>query len=530
MGVNKNEDLEKLLCGLIPGYAAAESKEDACKAFLEWVPNDVNEELEHMDLEQAYRFITGSRFEELLHHGTTQIAAGTFQSHYKIYALSDEQLRLLVLNPKRYFSGYNIGLKPLLLKLFKNAIQKNKLTESQAFMKSVETYNKLFHKLDKLFEQDQTDFSVKMPPKQSTDFEVLSTMRFKETARLMKKLKRRLQQDLDTQVAEINKKFAFSNVYEVFLEEKSRTVAPDTIKKNYRFAKKLLIYAIGDIDVRKFTKDKATLLKSIIMERPGLRSQGKKLSVTRVNIIVNCYKVFMDWFLAHHDIELSNPFENLTIEENERTQRFERMPFELNELKLILNYQFTRTNEISKSRDAAKWVPKIGYYLGMRLEEICGLLCSEVKEKDGIFCIELQRNRVKTKASCRTIPIHKRLIELGLIDYINSRKRARQRHVFDQRSDTSTSLSEIISKWFNRSILPRLLPDCKENFAKHATKKDFHSFRTTFINQLHKEGCQLEHIQLLVGHVNKTVTINHYTVDSVKLKILRDVVNTIPEV
>ena len=67
------------------------------------------------------------------------------------------------------------------------------------------------------------------------------------------------------------------------------------------------------------------------------------------------------------------------------------------------------------------WIPLIGIYTGMRLNEICQLYVDDVKYLNRIWYFRLTNERsdqsLKNKQSKRLVPIHPKLIELGFIDF-----------------------------------------------------------------------------------------------------------------
>lgn len=69
-----------------------------------------------------------------------------------------------------------------------------------------------------------------------------------------------------------------------------------------------------------------------------------------------------------------------------------------------------------KPRRHRFWMPLIGLYSGMRLREICQLKAGDVLEDDGVWVLDI-KERVKTRSSVRKVPVHKVLIDLGLLEY-----------------------------------------------------------------------------------------------------------------
>jgi integrase len=72
---------------------------------------------------------------------------------------------------------------------------------------------------------------------------------------------------------------------------------------------------------------------------------------------------------------------------------------------------------------ARRWVPWICAYTGARVNEITCLLPSDFGRIDGFECIVLRAVTTKGNVS-RTIPLHDHLVEQGLLDYVEERRKA----------------------------------------------------------------------------------------------------------
>ena len=77
--------------------------------------------------------------------------------------------------------------------------------------------------------------------------------------------------------------------------------------------------------------------------------------------------------------------------------------------------------------DSHYFVPLIGWYTGMRRDEICGLELDDIVLQDGFWHFDVRENDVralKTIRSKRLIPLAQELILLGLPDYIGALREA----------------------------------------------------------------------------------------------------------
>jgi integrase len=149
-------------------------------------------------------------------------------------------------------------------------------------------------------------------------------------------------------------------------------------------------------------------------------------------------------------------------------------------------------------RDGYFWVPLIALHSGMRLGEILQLLKSDVKEENGISYFDVSKGEgksLKTASSKRRVPIHRTLIDLGLLDYIRSGQPSGR--VFPEiKKGADGYHSHHFSKWWGR-------------FAGHvgfkSPKTAFHSFRHNFLDALRAAETPEYVNKALAGHSDNSV-------------------------
>lgn len=149
--------------------------------------------------------------------------------------------------------------------------------------------------------------------------------------------------------------------------------------------------------------------------------------------------------------------------------------------------------------EAAYWIPLIALYTGARLEEIGQLLAEDIRfsKEYSVWYFDINNNggkRLKTKSSVRKIPVHHKLIELGLIDYKSSLKDVRLFPEFTRGRDGK--LTTGWSKWFRRYLTSVGLCD---------SRKVFHSFRHTMKDALRNAGVDEAISDAITGHTNSSV-------------------------
>lgn len=160
------------------------------------------------------------------------------------------------------------------------------------------------------------------------------------------------------------------------------------------------------------------------------------------------------------------------------------------------------------------WIPLVGLFQGMRLNEICQLYCDDILQKEGIDCIRITDNpdrnqklpaesnlqSVKNASSRRTIPIHPALIELGFLDFVEVRRNRKYKRVWENLETPAVdyyagSFGHYMSKWYCGTFR-------KKHITNEPKLKPFHSLRHTFIDWHFQNVRELDFsaIKGLVGH------------------------------
>jgi integrase len=133
------------------------------------------------------------------------------------------------------------------------------------------------------------------------------------------------------------------------------------------------------------------------------------------------------------------------------------------DIQVILSSPIYTDNKrpIGGAGEAAAWVPLIAYFTGSRIEEICQLTVGDIKKAGSIHYFSMQlilddedlkhgiKKKMKNDASRRSVPIHQKLLDAGLLDYVELMKQEKQTWLFpklvpnkyDQRSAN-------FSKWW----------------------------------------------------------------------------------
>ncbi len=140
------------------------------------------------------------------------------------------------------------------------------------------------------------------------------------------------------------------------------------------------------------------------------------------------------------------------------------------------------------------WVPLIALTTGMRAGEIAALEVADIAQVEGVKCFrlntrwsdsELRKSGIekskKNDNAIRDIPIPEVVLNAGFDVFIGDRKHGL---LFEELRDSfKINLSKEVSKWY-LDFFRKYAGLSKEN--EHGEKLVFHSFRHTFITQIHR--------------------------------------------
>lgn len=278
---------------------------------------------------------------------------------------------------------------------------------------------------------------------------------------------------------------------------------------------------IGDMPVSNLGKAQARDFKRLVMRLPknltkmyGGKSvkeidldaipQNERLSVKSINHQLGYMRAFINWATQNGYYEAANPFSGLALKDTERLGD-KRLGFTQEQLRVLFTspvYKGCLSDKIHERfmsgctviKDSLYWVPLIALYSGARLQEICQLYASDLKNIDGIwvfdFNVDGNDKLLKSASSKRKTPIHPALIKMGLLDHSDHGKK---RLFPDLPQATDGTYSNYFSKRFTRYI---------ERLGIKTNKTSFHSFRHTFIDTLRNTNVPREVRQALVGHLD----------------------------
>jgi integrase len=188
----------------------------------------------------------------------------------------------------------------------------------------------------------------------------------------------------------------------------------------------------------------------------------------------------------------------------------------------------SRRNEAGREilQDGLYWGPLLAAYTGARREELMGMRVCEVHLDGPIPYLAIRPNPnrgLKNSSSERDIPIHPRLFELGLGDYVKALAVKGEVDLFPELRPTSTA------ETFGANLYKRWQKAKITALGEGEKRKTFHSFRHTVITYLRQEtDVSKLVVAALVGHTPEGETDGRYT-KRLPLEKIAEAVRALPK-
>jgi integrase len=319
-----------------------------------------------------------------------------------------------------------------------------------------------------------------------------------------------------------------SVVINKYLEETRRTVRAKAVDE-YEKCLALMVEIVGDMPIKRLDGNRKVIreFRENLLKYPSNKNKKREyrdkslseilemviperdlLSITSVNKYIIRASAFFNYARLNGYIN-SNPSESMTVTDARRDDE-KRLAYEPDELKTLFCSKKYLNDSFHESFQF--WVPIIGLFTGCRLEEICQLHLDDIREERGVLIFDIndkEEKRIKTPSAKRIVPIHPFLInDLKFLDHVKhlegTQKGIEPKRLFPELSLQRDGYSGRVSKWFGR------YRDAIKIVVPENAKKDFHSFRTTFINNCKQNMMDTVLLAEIVGHSNESETTGRY--------------------
>jgi len=288
----------------------------------------------------------------------------------------------------------------------------------------------------------------------------------------------------------------------------------------------------GEQAAAKAKKQKNTAASAPAMPSDGLTRDQLGLGLSTTNRHWGFLRQLTDWFAKHQPIaalDYSAFIEKPAIDPRDQRDRYTdeegRQLFSLPPWTGFKSYSRWMVPGDLLVHSAFYFVPMIGWYTGMRREEICGLALDDIEVVDGNWQFNVRPTeirRLKTVTSARKLPFASELIRLGLPEYVLALRAEGETVLFPElvRESGKGTMGDTYSKriWDH---LKKELPFLKAGQATH-------SFRHTVVDSMKGAGISPEIRADFAGHKLSNETQGRYS--KKHMKLLRDATKAIPKV
>jgi len=319
---------------------------------------------------------------------------------------------------------------------------------------------------------------------------------------------------------EVTSSALISQVVEEFCAEKKRVGSwREKTENENRAIYDMLIGIIGDVPVGSIDHALARTYKQALQKIPPNlnklpRYRGMKIlevvesnpeevmSVTTVNKNINRIATLFDWAEKNGHVA-KNYFSGLGLKVTKQAHE-ERSNLDNDDLLRLFSTKIFTAKVYKHSY--YYWLPLIALYTGARINEICQLGLADIREEDGVWVFDIndsgEGKRVKTASGKRLIPIHSKLIELGILDRVRKLKDRGESRLFPELKKQRDGYAQTASKWFNDRY--------RKSCGVTGEGKCFHSFRHTVANHLKQKGVEPVKIAAIIGHKDESMTTGRY--------------------
>ena len=210
-------------------------------------------------------------------------------------------------------------------------------------------------------------------------------------------------------------------------------------------------------------------------ERAKKDDRIKTINATNLNAYMARLTTMLNWAVAEEYIG-RNPARGLqwasTVHPQDR-----RAPFASWQLARIFDAPHFGGGEATGAR---YWVPLLALYSGARLNELCQLDVADIRLIEGVACMVItvasingsRDKSLKTKSSERVVPLHPMLLDLGIMAFVEGKRREGATKLFDDLPLGARGFRSIaFSRWFSRFLV---------SANASAPRTCFHSFRHGF--------------------------------------------------
>ncbi|MCU8596178.1 site-specific integrase [Escherichia coli] len=330
----------------------------------------------------------------------------------------------------------------------------------------------------------------------------------------------------------VTKALTLASLIEQYEQENAQNWKPATLSENRASHSTLIeIFDYLDIqDVSKATRADMLRVREVLQLLPKNRKQRFKamplsdllnresktdcLDVVTINnkYLIKMAAVFK--WAVRNDLIAKNLTEGLELKVPQRKASDARDAFSPEQVGQLLVAAKAYSQKTS-GKPYHYYVTALAAITGARLNEVAQLQVKDVRATEaGTVYIHINEDdsslpgkSIKNAHSDRCVPLVDGAYGFVLADFMSLVEDRRKTAgddamVFDGLKLMKNGYGEQVSKWFNRTLLPKVLAD-RSGLA-------FHSFRHTVATQLKQHGVELAYAQAIMGHSSGSITYDRY--------------------
>lgn len=307
-----------------------------------------------------------------------------------------------------------------------------------------------------------------------------------------------------------------SELFEKYNEENNAKKFARRTQKKYDWYRALIISFFGDVPVNTITGAMGRQFYESLSKLPKGLQKNLLLPAMLSELIANNYaesislvtasghhgkiNQFFDWVVDKKYISAS-PFPSKGIPMPKKNHKDDRQAITEAEAKRVFNHPLFVHHKGVKTKLVQHphhyFLPLICLFTGMRTGEAAQLYIDDIEYVGNVACFHIGRRHndqwLKTPNAKRYIPIHKDLIQLGFLKFVEDLKErvGEGSRLFPNIPLITDSYSAKPSEWFISNFRD------KQNEPKHVTLHGFrHMFRDKLVNLTDSD----ERICRLMGH------------------------------
>ncbi|HBD5336855.1 site-specific integrase [Escherichia coli] len=332
---------------------------------------------------------------------------------------------------------------------------------------------------------------------------------------------------------EVTPSITIASLFEQYEAENAQNWKPATLRENkasHAALIEIFDYLGLGADANTVTRADVLRVRDVLQQLPRNRKQRFKdvpladllsredktdcLDVVTINnkYLIKMAAVFR--WAVRNDLIKKNMTEGLELKVPQRKASEARNAFSTEQVGQLL-----AAAQVYSQRPSGKpyhyYVTALAAITGARLNEIAQLQVKDVRTTEaGTVYIHINEDdsslpgkSIKNAHSDRCVPLVDGAYGFILADFmalVETRRGAEgdDAMVFDGLRLMKNGYGEQVSKWFNRTLLPKVLAD-RSGLA-------FHSFRHTVATQLKQHGVELAYAQAIMGHSSGSITYDRY--------------------